>query len=160
MKAFVQFGEEADKLPDLPVAHDMGSDLGDDNAVAALLAGSVDERDLEYVSLEDYLTVPSAESDDVDTILGNPINLPTHMRCAAHNLVASKDADSALQRAVFKGPFRVAMAKAHASGTCRVVALWQQTASTLRWGGGWLYPTRRGGTLPMTLWWSQHHPGD
>ena len=115
MKAFVQFGEEADKLPDLPVAHDMGSDLGDDNAVAALLAGSVDERDLEYVSLADYLTVPSAESDDVDAILGNPINLPTHMRCGAHNfnLVASKDADSALQRAVFKGPFRVVMAKAH-----------------------------------------------
>ena len=94
----------------------MDADLDVDDDVDALLAGSVDERELEYVSLADYLTIPVAEPDDVDNILGNPINLPPHMRCASHkfNLVASKDADAALQRGVFKGPYRAAMAKAQA----------------------------------------------
>lgn len=48
------------------------------------------------------------------------------MRCAAHtfNLVASKDADAALQITVFKTPYRSALAKAR--------TLWnQQTRSTV-----------------------------
>ena len=75
MKAFVQFGDEADTLPEVPVVQDMDADLDVDDDVDALLAGSVDERELEYVSLADYLTIPVAEPDDVDNILGNPINL-------------------------------------------------------------------------------------
>ncbi|XP_052833627.1 uncharacterized protein LOC106874908 isoform X3 [Octopus bimaculoides] len=124
VKAFVQFGEEANTLPGPPVAQDV--DIGpDDAAKATLLAESVDEHELEYTSLEDFVVMPVAEPDDVDTVVGNPINLPVHMKCAAHtfNLVASKDTDAALQSAEFKGPYRVAMAKAR--------ALWNQQESSI-----------------------------
>ena len=42
MKAFVQFGDEADTLPELPVVLGMDADLDVDDDVDALLAGSVD----------------------------------------------------------------------------------------------------------------------
>uniref|UniRef100_UPI00358E27E8 uncharacterized protein n=1 Tax=Myxine glutinosa TaxID=7769 RepID=UPI00358E27E8 len=50
-----------------------------------------------------------------------------------------------------RGPTGLPWPRHAPSGTSRIAALWQQTASTLRWGGGWLSPTRRGGTPPMTV---------
>ncbi|KAG5890541.1 hypothetical protein JTB14_028292 [Gonioctena quinquepunctata] len=69
------------------------------------------------------------------------------MRCAAHtfNLVASKDADAALQITVFKTPYRSALAKAR--------TLWnQQSRSTV--AADSIHAElgiRRGGTLCMML---------
>ena len=82
----------------------------DDVAEATLLAGSMDKEEIQYVLLEDSLAKP----DSVDFVVGNHINLPAHMKCAANtfNMVASKDADAALQSEVFKEPYRAAMAKA------------------------------------------------
>ncbi|KAB0795331.1 hypothetical protein PPYR_12170 [Photinus pyralis] len=129
VKAFVQFGSEipADTLSlnslplsdidDIIPSHDMDSNL--DNPVSALLAETAEEQELEYISLENVLVMSENNNyndNDDDVTLENFNNLPVHMRCAAHtfNLVASKDADAALQNSVFKGPYRIAMAKSRA----------------------------------------------
>ncbi|KAG5890290.1 hypothetical protein JTB14_031887 [Gonioctena quinquepunctata] len=94
VKAFVQFGSEIDILPELPCDLESGSDP----------------------DIANLLNPNSGEDDDLEF----------HMRCAAHtfNLVASKDADAALQITVFKTPYRSALAKAR--------TLWnQQSRSTV-----------------------------
>ena len=114
VKAFVQFGTEAELLPDIPGpaadvegVEDVGLDVDPE-------AGAMDE--VEYISVEAVLD----ESSSLDH------NLPVHMRCAAHtfNLVASVDANKALDSAPFKSAYRKAMSKAQ--------ALWnQQSRSTV-----------------------------
>lgn len=106
----MQFGTEADLLPDMPsTSHDVNSDTDDD--VATLLTESDIEQDLEFISLENVLASNTNEDDTMENR-----DLPVHMRCAAHtfNLIASKDADAALNTSIFKTPYRAAMAKARA----------------------------------------------
>jgi len=109
VKAFGTFGTESGTLPGLEVTQDVQDSDPEDSAETALLT-EVDEFQAQFVSISDSL-VPVSES---GTIASNPLNLPGQMRCAAHtfNLVASKDADGALQDAIFKGIYRSAMAKA------------------------------------------------
>lgn len=108
MKAFVSFGTEPGTLTGLEETQDVRDPEPQDSAETALLT-ELEEFESEFISITDSLIVPG-------TIASNPLNLPTHMRCAAHtfNLVASKDADDALQNATFKGSYRAAMAKARA----------------------------------------------
>lgn len=96
-------------MPDL-TPHEDNSES--DDPIAALLTESAEFDDaVEYISLENVLTSIDASTD----VIGNS-DLPCHMRCAAHtfNLVATKDADSALNSIIFKRPYRAVMAKARA----------------------------------------------
>ncbi|XP_074030428.1 uncharacterized protein [Leptinotarsa decemlineata] len=126
VKAFVQFGSEIDILPELPSC-DLESEFYPD--IANLLNPNSEENDdLEFISVESILNAPDRlQCNEInEQILENFNTLPVHMRCAAHtfNLVASKDADAALQITVFKTPYRSALAKAR--------TLWnQQSRSTV-----------------------------
>nr|XP_023018272.1 uncharacterized protein LOC111507216 [Leptinotarsa decemlineata] len=126
VKAFVQFGSEIDILPELPSC-DLESEFDPD--IANLLNPNSEENDdLEFISVESILNAPDRlQCNEInEQILENFNTLPVHMRCAAHtfNLVASKDADAALQITVFKTPYRSALAKAR--------TLWnQQSRSTV-----------------------------
>lgn len=106
VKAFVQFGSN-DSTDFCSVNSENNVDKPEfDNAVDE----STDEQDLEYFSFSALLS-------ETDIDIMSDINLPTHMRCAAHtlNLVATKDADMALKNdSVFKKAFRAVMAKAQA----------------------------------------------
>src|SRR5215469_18195272 len=112
VKAFGTFGTESGTLPGLEVTQDVQDSDPEDSAETALLT-EVDEFEAQFVSITDSLVVPVSES---GAIASNNLNLPIQMRCAAHtfNLVASKDADNALQNPIFKGTYRAAMAKARA----------------------------------------------
>jgi hypothetical protein len=113
VKAFVQFGSEADVLPVIPEPNhddsDEDIDQNDnnqdiDNIDVASEAVSSDQ--VEFISL-------SAALDDLSN---QGHNLPVHMRCAAHtfNLVASVDVDKALDSGPFKTAYRKVMVKAQA----------------------------------------------
>ena len=106
VKAFVHFGEESVKMPDLSVAENLNINR-EDTAVDALLSESSNEEELETIALTDTIAVPNTD---------NYIKLPAHIRCAAHsfNLVATKDAEAALHNSILKLPFRTAMSKARA----------------------------------------------
>ncbi|XP_043994868.1 uncharacterized protein LOC122843844 isoform X1 [Gambusia affinis] len=99
VKTFVQFGAEAEFLPNIPeAAADSEEDWIQDVDPEA---GGV-----EYISVDATL--------DKSSNLG--LKLPTHMKCAAHsfNLVASVDASEALNCALFRSAYRKAMSKAWA----------------------------------------------
>ncbi|KAA0198449.1 hypothetical protein HAZT_HAZT010698 [Hyalella azteca] len=119
VNAFVQFGTEAELLPNIPgpAADSDMEGVEDVDIDVDPEAGSMDE--VEYISVEATL-----EADEGSSGLSH--NLPVHMRCAAHtfNLVASVDADKALDSAQFKSAYRKAMSNAR--------ALWnQQCRSTV-----------------------------
>lgn len=122
----MQFGSEIDILPELPSC-DLESESDPD--IANLLNPNSEENDdLEFISVENTLNAPDhLQCNEInEQILENFNTLPVHMRCAAHtfNLVASKDADAALQITVFKTPYRSALATAR--------TLWnQQSRSTV-----------------------------
>uniref|UniRef100_M3ZI76 BED-type domain-containing protein n=1 Tax=Xiphophorus maculatus TaxID=8083 RepID=M3ZI76_XIPMA len=99
VKRFVQFGAEAEFLPNIPeAAADSEEDWIQDVDPEA---GGV-----EYISVDATL--------DKSSNLG--LELPTHMKCAAHsfNLVASVDASEALNCALFRSAYRKTMSKARA----------------------------------------------
>jgi hypothetical protein len=91
VKVFVQFGTEAEFLPNFPgPAADSDMEGVDDvDTDVDPEAGSMDE--VEYISIEATL--------EGDSGLGH--NLPVHMKCAAHtfNLVASVDVNKVLDSA-------------------------------------------------------------
>jgi hypothetical protein len=103
VKAFVQFGTEAELLPNIPrpAADSDMEGVEDVDIDVDPEAGSMDE--VEYISDEATLEGSSG--------LGH--NLPVHMRCAA-----SVYAEKALDSAQFKSAYRKAMSKAR--------ALWNQ----------------------------------
>lgn len=107
----MQFG--TDTLPDLPF-NETGTKS--DDAVATLSNKSSEDEELDFVSLENLLNCGDDNT--------QKFTLPIHMRCAAHtfNLIASKDADAALQITGFKTSYRNAMGKAR--------ALWNQQSSS------------------------------
>ncbi|XP_042229523.1 uncharacterized protein LOC121871369 [Homarus americanus] len=106
VEVFVQFGTEAELLPDIPKPAADPDVEGVENVDldADPEAGGVDE--VEYISVDSAL----------DESSGLGLDLPVHMRCAAHtfNLIASVDADKALDSASFKSAYRKAMSKAQA----------------------------------------------
>ena len=105
-KAFIQFSNAADVLPDIvePI-------VDEDLIVDAEEDASGEENCLEYISIE------SVVEDSFENITADDTyELPVHTRCAAHtfNLVATVDADNALDDGLFKSMYRKAMAKAQA----------------------------------------------
>uniref|UniRef100_A0A3B5MX22 BED-type domain-containing protein n=1 Tax=Xiphophorus couchianus TaxID=32473 RepID=A0A3B5MX22_9TELE len=109
VKRFVQFGAEAEFLPNIPEA---AADSEED---------WIQDVDPEAGGVE-YISVDAAL--DKSSNLG--LELPTHMKCAAHsfNLVASVDASEALNCALFRSAYRKTMSK--------VWALWNlQSRSTV-----------------------------
>lgn len=105
-KAFVQFSSESDVLPDV-VEPEADVDLDDEPDLQQLLEDpeptAADE--VEFVQLESVFREEAAEE-----------TLPKHMRCAAHtmNLMATVDADKALDNGSFKAIWRKTMSKAQA----------------------------------------------
>uniref|UniRef100_A0A672F8K3 HAT C-terminal dimerisation domain-containing protein n=1 Tax=Salarias fasciatus TaxID=181472 RepID=A0A672F8K3_SALFA len=112
VKAFSQFGTEADLLPDIP-----------ESAADPDVEG-IEDVDPEAEAMDEVEYISVEATFDGSSGLGH--NLPVHMKCAAHtfSLVASVDADKALGSTVLKSAYRKAIAKAQ--------ALWnQQTRSTV-----------------------------
>ena len=107
VKAFVQFGTEADLVPNCDENLD-GSDV--DEWMEEAFEEEEPENSIEFISLESTM----------ENNKNSGYNLPTHMRCAAHtfNLIASVDVNKALGNSNFKGLHRKVTAKAQ--------ALWNQ----------------------------------
>lgn len=143
VKAFVQFGSEITILPELPSC-DLESESDPD--IANLLnSNSEEDDDLEFISVENILNAPDEIN---EKILENFNTLPVHMRCAAHtfNLIASRDADAALQITVFKTPYRSALAKAR--------TLWNQQSRSTVAADSILAELGRRLVLPNTTRWN------
>ena len=106
VKAFVQFGDPVQEMPgdDRPA----GAEDGDPDDLVDLLRDPDDaEAQPEAVSVEEVLS-------DADERAVNL--LPAHARCAAHtfNLIATKDAEKALEDSRFRTVSRRALGKAQA----------------------------------------------
>jgi hypothetical protein len=122
VKAFSTYSCPQNDLNDLLKAHHdaaaadtelsmESNDDGDDEA-------SADEVTTFNFNVSDGLDTYRAESDD--------ITLPAHLRCCSHtlNLIATTDAENALNDSVYKKLYRQSMAK--------VTALWNMTSRSTK----------------------------
>lgn len=135
VKAFVQFGMEVELLPDIHSNPDMEGveDVDLD----------VDHEDGDVGEVE-YIPVDAA----LDESSGLGLSLPVHMRCSAHilNLVASVDADKALDSALFKSAYRKAMSKAQ--------VLWNQQSHSMVAADSILVELERRLMVPNSTRWN------
>lgn len=108
LKGFVQQWAAADTMPDFSVFQDVHREL--DNTVGtSLLSKFISKQNLEYVSLEGSLVVPMVKLIDVNTIFGDCINLPAHIKLSAQ-VNSQQECSSCIK--VFKGLYKVVIAKA------------------------------------------------
>jgi hypothetical protein len=109
VKAFGQFSEKPEHLPDIPEPADDSDEEVLPDHINDLIEGPREEADfVESIEVEELLEDNSSSS--------SSYSLPIHMRCAAHsfNLVATVDSEKALEDISFKSMSRKAMAKAQA----------------------------------------------
>lgn len=108
VKAFVQFGKKPDLLPTPDFQEE---DIVDSDLLEEGLPEMIEETEPEeFIPVQEVLE----QNDDISI-------LPKHMRCAAHtmNLVASADADKALDDDQFSGACTSAMTKAKQLWNCQ-----------------------------------------
>ncbi|CAI9715516.1 Hypothetical predicted protein [Octopus vulgaris] len=100
----MQFGIEVELLSDIPEAATDPEVEGVVDLVLDVDPEAEDVDEVEYISVDAVL----------DESSGLSLNLPVHMKCTAHTfkLVASLDADKALDSASFKSAYRKVMPKA------------------------------------------------